>query len=79
MSQPEIPLLPLAGYATATLPEKHVMLKLEFLASPFDRPATAQFRNFGMTAPQARELADALLRIADAAEKRTDLMPGPKN
>lgn len=75
MNKPDVPLLPLTGWGLASLPDQCVMLKLDFITSPFDR--TGQSRNHAMTAAQARELGQALQRAADAAEKRTD-RPAPQ-
>lgn len=79
MSQPEVAVFPIAAWDTHTLPERNLMLTLRFLATPFDTLAMAQFRNFGMTASQARALASDLLKGAEAAEKRTGRMPGPQH
>lgn len=74
-----ISLFPIAGWTIQTLPERAVMMTIAFLTTPFDTLSDAQSRNFCMTASQARELAEVLLRGADAAEKRTDRMPGASN
>jgi hypothetical protein len=62
-------LFPLAGYQTRTLPQANILLALSIV--PHEQAfQTGERRSvqIGIRAPQARELAQALLRAADATE-----------
>lgn len=64
----EIEAFPLAGHSTAALPPL-TLLRLEFFQNPqdFDARMVSELQ-LQMSAPQARILADALSKAADAAE-----------
>ena len=63
---------PITGWATATLPDRNAMLEVQYITSPFERVADPQLVRFAMTVTQAKLLADALQRLADAAAARHD-------
>ncbi len=71
MADKEIKLCPLAGYDTATLPEGHVLLAVEFVRSERERllRKTTTLR-LAMTAAQADELAKALQTGAEKSRLR---------
>jgi hypothetical protein len=66
--EPEVTLFPLLGYSTHTLPGALIMLTLEI---PLDADAPEgprQRLRIGLRAGGARQLAESLLRAAQAAE-----------
>ncbi len=64
----EITLLPLIGFATHTLPGALVMLTLEVPVEAEEPEGPRQHIRVGLRAIGARQLAESLLRAAEAAE-----------
>jgi len=68
MDETELTLFPLLGFATHTLPDSLVMLTLELPVDP-DDPRGARHRlNIALRAIGARQMAESLVRAADASE-----------
>lgn len=64
----EITVSPLIGFATHTLPGRLVMLTLEVPVEARDPDGPRQHVRVGLRATGARQLAESLLRAADATE-----------
>ena len=68
MTEDEITLYPLIGFATHTLPGALVMLTLELPISADEPEGARQYLRVGLRASGTRQLAASLARAADAAE-----------
>lgn len=67
-SEAEITLLPLIGFATHTLPGALVMLTLEVPVDANAPEGPSRHVRVGLRAIGTRQLAESLLRAAEAAE-----------
>lgn len=67
----EIALYPVTAYEMASLPEKHVMMRLDYQSDP-DDPTSTLSAPLILTADSAIELAEALREAAEDAAERTD-------
>jgi hypothetical protein len=68
MSEEEITLFPLIGFATHTLPGALAMLTLELPVDASAPEGPRRLVRVGLRAQGARQLAESLLRAAAAAE-----------
>lgn len=68
----EITLFPLTGWSTATIPGQCCMVRLDYVTNSMQNLEDSLSLPLAMTAVQARDLADVLLRAANAAETRDD-------
>ena len=62
----DIELNPLVGWTTTTLPDDACGIRLEYVSDPGQSPEEPHALQLVMYASQARELGEALLRMADA-------------
>ena len=68
-----IKVCPMAGWATGTLPEKKVLLEVQFITHPSEKAKDARSLNFAIGAFQANELGQALQRAALEALERSEI------